>query len=559
MLNAVQIEQPSPTLHVFYASQTGNGEAIANRLGGEAAQAGLAVKTQSLLQLKPAALKKIHYAVFVISTHGEGDPPDDALDLVDFLNNPRAPQLSQLRFRVLALGDSSYVRFCEAGRQLETLLEARGAVRFAERIECDLDYQQSARRFSAEVIEHGLENLGLETPGRSDESATGPQSSAPQLSIVPSEPLWSPQRPFPATVESVFPLTAPESVKDIHHVTLSLAGSGLRYEPGDSLGVWAHNNPERVSELLDILDIDPATRIEREGATRTARDWLTQHLEITRLTPDCVKAWAALTGSRRLAEHLDASSANQLRNFIEQRQLIDLALEFPVQTDAAWLLHLLRPLTPRSYSIASSQAEVDDEVHLTVATKQSGATHQQRLGVTSEYLNHRLQPGDTVGVFIEPNTRFRLPEDRSRPIIVIAAGTGIAPYRAFFQQLEQDEHSSRTWLIFGNPNLRSDFLYQSEWLCWRSSGLLERIDTAFSRDQQKKRYVQHVVREQAARISEWLDWGAHIYLCGALAMGEQVEQALKQGLADHRGLTAEEVSATFSQLRREHRLKKDLY
>jgi sulfite reductase (NADPH) flavoprotein alpha-component len=455
---------------------------------------------------------------------------------------------------VLALGDSSYVRFCEAGRQLERLLEARGAVRFAERIECDLDYQQPAEQFSGEVIEFGLDTLG-----QSDEPATKPQSSAPQLSIVPNEPLWSRQRPFPATVESVFSLTAPESVKDIHHVTLSLAGSGLQYEPGDSLGVWAHNNPERVSELLNILEIDPATRIERDGASRTARDWLTQHLEITRLAPDGVKAWAALTGSPRLADHLDGLSTSQFKAFIEQRQLIDLATEFPVQTDARGLLRLLRPLTPRSYSIASSQAAVDDEVHLTVATKQSGATQQQRLGVASEYLNHRLQPGDTVGVFLESNPRFRLPEDRSKPIIVIAAGTGIAPYRAFFQQLEQDERSSRTWLIFGNPNLRSDFLYQSEWLSWRSSGLLERIDTAFSRDQEEKRYVQHVVEESSARISEWLDWGAHIYLCGCLAMGEQVEHALRQGLARHRGLTAGEAIACLSQLRRERRLMKDLY
>jgi sulfite reductase (NADPH) flavoprotein alpha-component len=556
MLNAVQIEQSSAILHVFYASQTGNGEAIANRLGRAAEQAGLAVKTQSLVQLRPAALRKLRYAVFVISTHGEGDPPDDALDLINFLENPRAPRLSQLRFRVLALGDSSYVQFCQAGRKLERLLEARGAVKFAERIECDLDYQYPAEQFSGEVIEFGRETLGLD---HSTEPAVKPQSSAPQLSIVPNLPLWSRKRPFPATVESVFRLTAAESLKDIHHVTLSLNGSGLQYEPGDALGVWAYNNPELVSELLAITAIDPAAKIERDGATRTVRDWLTRHLEITRLAPDSVKAWAALTGSPHLADYLDELPADQFRAFIEQRQLIDLATEYPVQIDAPGLLQLLRPLTPRSYSIASSQAAVEDEVHLTVVTRQSNATNQQRQGVASEFLNHRLQPGDTVGVFLEPNPRFRLPEDRSKPIIVIAAGTGIAPYRAFFQQLEQEERSSRTWLIFGNPNLRSDFLYQSEWLNWRAAGLLERIDTAFSRDQEEKRYVQHVVEESSARISEWLDWGAHIYLCGCLAMGEQVEHALRQGLAKHRGLTAEEATACLSQLRRERRFMKDLY
>jgi sulfite reductase (NADPH) flavoprotein alpha-component len=556
MLNAVQIEQSSPILHVFYASQTGNGETVARRLGQVAEHAGLPVKTQSLLQLKPAALRKLQYAVFIISTHGEGDPPDDALDLIDFLENPRAPQLSRLRFRVLALGDSSYVQFCQAGRKLERLLEARGAVKFAERVECDLDYQQPAEHFSAEVVEFGREVLGQD---HSAEPAVRPQSPAPQLSIVPRQVLWSRQRPFPATVESVFSLTTAESVKDIRHVTLSLAGSGLHYEPGDSLGVWAYNNPELVSELLKIMKIDPATKVERDGATRTLRDWLTRHLEITRLAPDGVKAWAALAGSPRLADRLDGLSPERLKAFIEQRQLIDLAREFPVQTDAPGLLQLLRPLTPRSYSIASSQAAVEDEVHLTVATRQSHATARQQLGVASEFLNHRVQPGDMVGVFLESNPRFRLPEDRSKPIIVIAAGTGIAPYRAFFQQLEQEGRASRSWLIFGNPNLRSDFLYQSEWLSWRAAGLLERIDTAFSRDQAEKHYVQHVVKEHSAQISEWLDWGAHIYLCGALAMGEQVEQALRQGLASHRGLSAREAKDCLSQLRRERRFMKDLY
>ena len=556
MLNAVKLETSSPELHILYASQTGNGEDIANRLGQAAEQAGLPVNIQSLLDLKPAALRKLHYAVFIISTHGDGDPPDDALDLFDLLESRRAPRLAQLRFRILALGDSSYVQFCQAGRKLEDLLTAQGAVAFAGRIECDLDYQQSAEQFTGEVLEFGREELS-QVP--SAESVARPQAATPQLSIVPQRSLWSRERPFPATVESAFRLTTPESDKDIHHVTLSLAGSGLQYEPGDSLGVWAFNDPEVVSELLQIVNLDPAARIERNGARRTLRDWLTRHLEITRLTPDTVNGWATLAASPRLANQLNAMDDGQLRAFIEQRQLIDMAAEFPARLDAATLLQLLRPLTPRSYSIASSQASVGDEVHLTVATKQSQAGGQQRLGVASEFLNHRLQPGDTAGVFLEPNPRFRLPEDPSKPIIAIAAGTGIAPYRAFFQQLEEQGRLPRTWLIFGNPHLRSDFLYQREWLSWRASGLLERIDTAFSRDQAAKRYVQHVIQERAAQINEWLDWGAHIYLCGGLAMGQQVEHALRDGIAAQRRLSKGEASAWLSQLRRERRLMKDLY
>jgi sulfite reductase (NADPH) flavoprotein alpha-component len=220
---------------------------------------------------------------------------------------------------------------------------------------------------------------------------------------------------------------------------------------------------------------------------------------------------------------------------------------------------LLRPLAPRSYSIASSQASVDEEVHLTVATLHSNSCGEQRRGVASDFLNHRLAPGDEVSVFLEPNRRFRLPEDRDTPLIFIAAGTGIAPYRAFLQQLEAENAAPDTWLIFGNPHLRTDFLYQREWLDWRKSGILTRIDGAFSRDQADKRYVQHVVREQAERIDEWLARKARIYICGGLAMGREVEAALLDVLAQQRGLSLEQAAGQLAELRRQGRLLKDLY
>jgi len=375
MLHAVNIELSSPVLHILYASQTGNGEAIARRLALEAQQAGLPVAISSLLDLKPAALRKLHYAVFIISTHGEGAPPDDAADLFDYLESLKAPQLSQLRFRILALGDSSYVHYCQAGRKLEQLLAAQGAVAFAGRIECDLDFLQSAGQFSDEVLEFGRTELGT---GPTDESEARPLSAAPQLRIVPGTPLWSRERPFPASVESVFRLTTPDSKKDIHHVTLSLAGSGIAYEPGDSLGVWASNDPEVVNELLTILDIDPATKLEFKAVRRSLRDWLTSHLEITRLSPDILHAWAALSENRQISQQLAEMDDQQLKAFIEQRQLIDLAVEFPARPDPATLVRMLRPLSPRSYSIASSQSSAGDEVHLTVATRTSSATGQQR-------------------------------------------------------------------------------------------------------------------------------------------------------------------------------------
>lgn len=556
MLNAVQAAEPAPSLDIFYASQTGNGEELANRVDGAVAQAGFAANTRSLQQLKPAALKKLSLAVFVISTHGEGDPPDDALDLFELLESSRAPRLDQLGFRVLALGDSSYVEFCEAGKKLEQLLIKRGAKPVADRIDCDLDYQPQAERFSGEVVAWCREDLGSSAVS----PAAGSKAPAsPQLALVADTPLWSRNRPFPAVVESVSGLTTNGSEKDVRHISLSLEGSGIRYEPGDSLGVRAYNDPERVGELLDLLDLDPAIKTAHGGSRRTLREWLTRHFELTRLAPDTVKAWAGLTANPGLAARLENMDAGQLKAFIEKRQLLDLAEEFPVRPDAGELLGILRPLASRSYSIASSQAAVGDEVDLTVVTHYSQVLQQRRSGVASEYLNQRLQPGDEVGVFLESNKRFRLPSNRKMPLILIAAGTGIAPYRAFFQQLEEEGASPRSWLIFGNQHMRTDFLYQAEWLEWRKSGLLNRIDTAFSRDQAEKRYVQHVVRENAAEMCEWLEWGAQVFLCGSLAMGQAVESALVDSISEQNRISAQAAREHLAQLRREQRFKKDLY
>ena len=283
--------------------------------------------------------------------------------------------------------------------------------------------------------------------------------------------------------------------------------------------------------MLDGLRIDGATQVDDNGRQVAIRELLRSGKELTRLNPDAVEVLADRAKSTALRQHLDSLAAEQRRQFIEQRQFVDLVEEYPFNMTAQELADLLRPLASRSYSIASSQAIVDEEVHLTVATLRSNAIGVERSGVASSYLNHQLQAGDQVGVFPEPNKRFRLPQDASAPLILIGAGTGVAPYRAFLQQLEEEGNIRDVWLIFGNPHLRTDFLYQREWLNWRSSGLLSRIDCAFSRDQEEKRYVQHIVSEQAENVNAWLERGAHVYICGALAMGHAVESALQDLLA----------------------------
>ncbi len=541
-------------LQVFFASQTGNGEALAELLAQQAEQAGIAVEVQSLAGLRPAALKKLKYAAFVISTHGEGDPPDDAIDLFEYLQGPRAARLEQLQFSILALGDRSYSQFCEAGRQLETLLLAQGAKTYAERVECDVDYQQQADDWSAGIVRFGQENLAV---------APAAAQSAAHLSVVPQSARWTRANPFPAVVERVQKITGLGSDKDVYHLEFSLEDSGLEYAPGDSLGVWAYNNHAVVDEVLTGLKIDAADQVNVDGHPHSIHELLVRHRELTRLSADTVRNYAEWVQSEALTQQFDSLDDDGRRAFIEARQFADLVSEFPpaagLELSAEELSGLLRPLAPRSYSIASSQASVDEEVHLTVATLFSNATGQQRRGVASDFLNHGVQPGDEISVYLEPNRRFRLPETGDAPLIMIGAGTGVAPYRAFLQQLEADGSSAETWLIFGNPHLRTDFLYQKEWLEWRKNGLLTRIDCAFSRDQQDKHYVQNVVREQGKDVAGWLARGARVYICGGLDMGHEVEQALRDVLAEQQGLDAEQASEQVAELRRQGRLLKDLY
>lgn len=559
--NSVSARANDQRLQVFFASQTGNGESVARALAAEADRAGVAVEVRSLAELRPAALKKLRYAAFVISTHGEGDPPDDALELFEYLKGSRAAPLGQLNFRVLALGDRSYSKFCEAGRELENLLLAQGASRFAERIECDVDFQALASAWSTEVLHFAQDTLA---PAIGEPHASQAVSaSSAHLSIVPQVNRWTRANPFAATVERVQKITGLESSKNVFHLELSLEGSGLEYAPGDALGVWAPNAHELVNEVLDALNIAADAEVILDSHRHTIHEVLTRKRELTRLSADTVRGYAELAGNRELQSQFEQLDEKQRREFIEQRQFADLLAEYPVaagcRISADNLAALLRPLASRSYSIASSQASVDDQVHLTVASLSTLAGGRERHGVASNFLNRHIAPGDEVHVFPEPNRRFRLPENRDTPLILIAAGTGVAPYRAFLQQLDAEGTAPPTWLIFGNPHLRTDFLYQREWLEFRQRGLLTHIDCAFSRDQNEKRYVQHVLQEQGARLDQWLGRGARIYICGGLDMGREVELALRDVLCGQRKVDTATAAELVADLRRQGRLLKDLY
>ncbi|SDI65469.1 sulfite reductase (NADPH) alpha subunit [Ferrimonas sediminum] len=543
--SAEVVPASSSPLTILYGSQTGNSRSLASALAQQAQSQGLTVKLVSMADYKPRQLKEEQQLLVLVSTHGEGDPPDDAMALHKFLHSTRAPKLPQLSYSVLALGDSSYDNFCQTGLEFDERLQQLGAQRLLDRADCDVDFEETAAQWQAQV----LERLAAASPAAGTAVAAAPVAQAGN---------YSRSTPFESPLLVSQKITGRGSVKDTRHVELSLEGSGLTYQPGDALGVWMGNDPELVEALLRLLALEGDQQVQVKDQTLSLRQALTEHYELTLLHPALVGAWAEFSGNEALAA--TAADREQLKTFIQQHQLIDLAQRYPASVEATALLSALRKLTPRLYSIASSQAEVEEEVHLTVALVEEERDGHARQGTVSGAFAHRLQEGDGVRVYVEANDNFRLPSDDTTPVIMIGPGTGIAPFRAFLQERDARGAQGDNWLFFGNPTFTEDFLYQVEWQGYVKSGLLTRISLAFSRDQQHKIYVQDRIREQGQELYQWLQRGAHLYLCGdANRMAVDVDQALADVVAQHGGLSADAARDYLSELRSSKRYQKDVY
>ncbi len=533
-----------PLATVLYGSQTGNGQAVAERLAAAAENRGLAVTVKNMADYAPAKIKQEKFLFLVVSTHGEGDPPDDAEELWSYLGSERAPKLTDLKYAVLALGDSSYANFCQTGRDFDQRLAALGASELHARVECDVDYLDAAAAWQDRMLEIGEEFLR-------PEPAVAPR---PMLRAVPAAPRHTRERPFAAELLANQTITGRDSDKDVRHLELSLAGAGIEYQPGDSLAVVPRNPKQSVEGLLQAARLDADEAIELDGETLPLAKAFTERLEITRLSPPLLKAYAELGAVKSLRALL--SEPDALRGYLERHQVADLVADHPFSIGAQDLVSLLRPLGARSYSIASAPAEYPDEAHLTVSVLREEG-RRLRLGAASNHLA-ALEAGAEVQVYLDANPRFRLPDDPATPIIMIGPGTGVAPYRAFLQQREASGAPGRNWLFFGDRHFASDFLYQIEWLRWRKQGLLNRLDVAFSRDQEQKIYVQHRLREQGAEIYRWLVEGAWLYVCGdAKAMAPDVHQALIDIAAAEGG--TEHAQEFVQQLKREGRYRRDVY
>ncbi|MBM0437138.1 assimilatory sulfite reductase (NADPH) flavoprotein subunit [Aeromonas hydrophila subsp. ranae] len=537
---------PSGNLTILYGSQTGNAKGVASAIKAQAEARGLPVTLTSMADYKPKQLKKETHLLVVVSTYGEGEPPESAVDLFEQLKKGKVGKLEGLKFAVLGLGDSSYEFFCQTGKDFDSLLTKAGADRVHELASLDVDYQDAAKAWGEQALNAIAATLSAGPAGSS-------VASAVQQAVGHSQ--YSKENPFPAKLSVNQKITGRDSTKDIRHIEISLEESGIRYQPGDALGIWFDNDPALVNEVLALAGLsgDEAT------ARGSLREVLSRELELTRLHGGFITGLADISGNAALKDL--AGDKAQVNALVASAQVVDVLKRFPTALTAEQLLDLLRPLTPRLYSIASSQSEVEEEVHLTVGVvrypQEDGTV---RSGAASSYLADRLAEDAEVRVFVEHNDNFRLPSNPDTPVIMVGPGTGIAPFRAFLQEREAQGAEGNNWLFFGNPHFTQDFLYQVEWQRYVKSGLLSKISLAFSRDQAEKVYVQHRLREAGQELYQWLEAGAHFYVCGdANQMAKDVQEALLDVIAEHGHKSREEAEEYLSELRRAKRYQRDVY
>ncbi|WP_145483333.1 NADPH-dependent assimilatory sulfite reductase flavoprotein subunit [Yersinia rohdei] len=539
------------TITLISASQTGNARRLAEQLRDDLLAAKLNVNLVNAGDYKFKQIAQERLLIIVASTQGEGEPAEEAVALHKFLLSKKAPKLPETAFAVFGLGDTSYEHFCQAGKDFDNKLAELGAERLLNRVDADVEYQASAQQWRQQVVAA----LQARVPSQSTAAAAVTQSGI--VDEISSSP-YSKASPLTAQLSVQQKVTGRNSEKDVRHIEIDLGDSGLRYQPGDALGVWFDNDPALVEELLALLWLKGNEPVSIDGKNISLSQALLSELELTQNTTLIVDKYAALSRDEKLIALLADKPA--LQHYAKNTPIVDMVRQAPSDLNADQLVALLRPLTPRLYSIASSQAETENEVHITLGVVRYDIEGRARTGGASGYLADRLALEGDIRIFIEHNDNFRLPANPETPVIMIGPGTGIAPFRAFMQQREADGATGKNWLVFGNPHFTEDFLYQVEWQRYVKDGLLTRIDLAWSRDQDHKIYVQDKLREQSAELWNWIQDGAHIYVCGdANRMAKDVEQVLLDVVALHGAMDAEQADEYLSELRLARRYQRDVY
>ncbi|WP_022793609.1 assimilatory sulfite reductase (NADPH) flavoprotein subunit [Marinococcus halotolerans] len=553
-----QAEAASKEVTILFGSQTGNGQMIAEDSSRRLKDQGYNVTVSSMDDFKTKNMKKVENLLVIVSTHGEGDPPDNAISFHEFLNGRKAPKLEDARFSVLALGDTSYEHFCQTGKDFDQRLEDLGGTRLYPRVDCDVDFDDDAEEWIQGVLS-SLNEL-QEEPAQ---AAAAPAGAAASAAPATEQPAYSRTNPFRAEILDNINLNGRGSAKETRHIELSLEGSGLTFEPGDSLGMFPENDPLLVDQLIREMDWNPEETVvlNKQGDIRSLREALLSHFEITVLTKPLLEKMSKLTNNEKLSELLETEQADDLRSYLEGRDLLDLLKDYgPWQGGAADVVGNLRKIPPRLYSIASSPSANPDEVHLTVGAVRYDAHGRPRTGVCSGQCAERTDPGDTLPIYIQHNPNFKLPDNPSAPVIMVGPGTGIAPFRSFVEEREEVEADGKSWLFFGDQHFRTDFLYQTEWQQWLEEGSLSKMDVAFSRDNEEKVYVQHRILENSGEVYQWLQDGAFLYICGdEKRMAHDVHEALVTVLEQEGNMTHEAAEAYMLDLQQQKRYQRDVY
>jgi sulfite reductase (NADPH) flavoprotein alpha-component len=552
---------PSLKIAILYASQSGTAEGIARKLAKELKAKGHISSLISLDGYSPASLFAERYAIFIASTYGEGEAPDGARPFYEQLCLKQLPAGENLSYAVLALGDSSYEHFCKFGADLDHKLDALGANRICDRIDCDLDLDEPLARWKS-LLYGSIEEIVAARPQKS-----APSSSISTRSEVPAElaltaPTHTRDNPFLAPLVDKRHLTHDVSSKLTLHLAFNISDSKVVYEAGDACGVIPENDPALVEEILHALNFSPQIPVQlAKAGTTTLHDALFHHLQVTRLTRRVIQAYATIGQCEQLFGLLVPEQQAHLEKYTYDRGLIDLIHDYPgVLHDPADLVAMLPSLAPRLYSISSSPRAHMGQVHTTVAVVRYRSHNRERGGVCSTLFADRTNTGDQLPIYIQPNKKFRLPGNGDDPVIMIGPGTGIAPFRAFLHERRALGNNGRNWLFFGERSAATDFLYREELEEMQKDGHLSRLDLAFSRDQEHKVYVQDRMLEQSPLFWSWLQDGASVYVCGdASRMAKDVDATLLK-IVEQQGQMDQDAAREFvSTLKDQHRYHRDVY
>ncbi len=534
------------TLYILHGSRTGNSKSAAVLAKEYAEHLGLKAECHSMQDFEYDKLNEVNNLLITVSTHGEGDPPVQAEDFYDYVhNNPF--DLKDVNYSVLALGDSSYKHFCKTGKDFDKRLQELGGKKVFETGECDIDFEENAKNWVRSAVDEFSNILPVEEQKQKKDFV---------FELKLDDSMYN--NAYNARVLEKRMLNTNGSSKRTMHLRLSLKNSDFTFEPGDSFGIYPTNSRLLVDRIIRKLNFDPTRKIENRGKKSMLKEALVTDYELTVLTPVVVEKYAALAGNDALNKLV--TDKEKLAGYAETRNVLDLISDYPAELLVEDFLSMLRKLEARLYSVANSRRISPDEVDLTVGIIEYEQDERDHEGVSSSFLLSRVEEGEKVPVYLEPNEKFRLPEKPETSIVMISTGTGIAPFRAFLQERKESGAIGMNWLFFGDRNEKSDFLYRDEINDFKNKGFLDRLNTAFSRDHEKKKYIHHEMLENSKDLFRWMEEGAFVYVCGnKRTMAKDVRKALKKIIREEGGFSEEETKAYFKKMKAEKRFQEDVY